>query len=182
MKASLFHLKHRVLWRERYALIGLCVFLMVSNLVLVLGLVLKQERVVLVPPRITQTLELQGSEVSPSYLEEMTTYFVHLIWDRTKETGVSSTNMILRYIAPESYGQIRAKLALEVERIQKDDIRTQFSMTDMTVQGLTVKATGILVTYVGRECVSETKTTCRLVYGFSGGMIRLKEFSEEKAS
>lgn len=180
MKASLFRLKERVLWRDRYALLGACGFLMVSNLILGVCLMLKTDRVILIPPRVSEPISVKGVELSPSYLEEITTYFVHLIWDRTKETGVPYTNMILRHVSPETYGKIRAKLIAEFDRVQKDDIRTHFSITSMTVQGLTVKAEGVLTTYVGRELVSETRTACRLVYGFSGGMIRLKEFSEEK--
>jgi hypothetical protein len=83
MKAALGHLKERSLWRDRYVLLGLCVFLMVSSLVQGIALLGRSERVILVPPEIRRPLEIQGEKVSVAYLDEMSRFFIHLVWDRT---------------------------------------------------------------------------------------------------
>lgn len=179
MKAVLGHLKERSLWRDRYVLLGLSVFLMVLNLVQGIALLGRSERVILVPPEIRRPLEIQGEKVSVAYLEEMSRFLVHLVWDRSKESGIGQTNLVLRYVSPESYGALRSRLIGEYERIEREDIRTSFAVTGMTVEGLVVRADGVVRTYAGREFVGESRKRCRLEYGFEGGMLRLKALEEE---
>lgn len=168
---------------HRKKLLIVCSILLVSNLLLC-GLLFRQDtNVVLVPTHINKEITLTtGSSYSSEYLELITRDYIGLILNLSPENYEYVQSTILKNTHPSSYGVIKHELDALAEDIKKRSVAVNFQTTDMVVdkKRLQVDIRGYLETKIGLKTVSREQRKYRIIYGYMGSKLTLKEFFEVK--
>jgi conjugal transfer pilus assembly protein TraE len=152
------------LTHQRQALLTLVAFLLAIALTQALVLLLRGERVVVVPPEVTRRFWVSNTRVSAAYLEEMALFFGSLFLDVTPSSAAYKRDLILRHVVPESYGALKTKLLEDERRLKKDHVITSFQAVVLKVDASkgTVELTGDLLRFVGEKRISQSRDTYRL--------------------
>jgi conjugal transfer pilus assembly protein TraE len=139
-----------------------------------------REKTIVTPPVIERPFWVKGTEVSPEYLEEMARYLSTLVENATPKSIDGNIEIFLRYVAPESYGVIRSRMAVQADRLKRDDVSTTFYPVGYQTrleQRQTV-ITGDFVTMVGKQRISSMRRSWRYDYSFTGGRLWVSEYME----
>jgi len=141
------------------------------------------EKIVIVPPVIERPFWVKGAEMSREYLEEMSRYLAGLVLNVTPKSVESGIDIFLRYVAPASYGQIRARMTAQADRLRRDDVSTAFYPVSYQTRPKKrqVVITGDFVTVVGKQIVSKVRRSWRFAYTYTGGRLWIAEFLEVKS-
>ncbi len=181
MKKSLFDKRYGFLTKSRSMWIGLSAVLLLSNILLSLSLIFKQEKVIVIPPGLKESIWIESNQVDPTYLEEMASYFLHLALDTSPMNAGYQHKTLLKHASPDKYGSLKIQLMKEAERLKKDNVSTLFSPRILKVMkdGKTVKVEGSLATFVGNKRISEESKTFVLKVKIIKGRVYLDELSRE---
>ena len=179
MRQRLFSLRFKNLGRQRNLLLIVSAGLVISNIILCLGLVNKQETTILVPPEITHGLTFTSNHPSASYLQEMSLFFSSLVLDNSEKSFDYKKDVILRYVSPQFFGDLKRKLIETQERYKNENLCTHFRPVEVVINGLQASVTGELETFVGGTRVSETKETFVITYDYKGGFLSITSFKSE---
>lgn len=170
---------------QRNILAGLAVVFLAIIVLQTILLFFKSQRVIISPPELTQSYWVEGNRVSKSYVEEMALFFAHLLLDVTQSNILPQGEVLLRYVAPGSYGDFKNKLLSDHKKLKKQQLSLQFiPQTIDFVAPLTLDVHGFLANYVGNKRVSQVKETYRIVFSCKKGRLFLESFqtiqSEQK--
>ncbi len=157
---------------------------LVTNAVLSIGInhLVGSERVVLMWPTSGEEFWVKPNKVSSGYLKEMSQYLLLSTLNVTPQTAPGRRDLLLNYVHPSGYGEIKAQLIEEEELLKKKNITKMFTPIGFEVDenALRVKAIGDLTTWVAREKISQQKTAFTLIYQMNYGKLQLVEFREER--
>lgn len=183
MKLDFFQHNITKLLSQRNNLFVLAGALVFSNVLLVVGLICKHERIILVPPQITKTLWVQGSEVSQEYLEEMGLYISKLLLDLSPTSFPYNHAVLLKYATPEAYGNLKKQLMKDGEHYTKLQLSTHFKPTEITAnpQTLRVEVKGQLLSYVAGKQIQDSQETIFLKFAMRGSGLLLESASPSQA-
>jgi len=136
------------------------------------------EKTVVVPPTIERSFWVKGAEVSPEYLEEMSRYLSTLVLNATPKSVDANIDVFLRYVDPNAYGAIRSRMAIQAERLRRDDVSTVFYPVayQTSTEKAQVAVTGDFVTVVGKQIVSSVRRSWRFDFTHTGGRLWVSEF------
>jgi len=177
MKFSLSQKRLSHLNLQRNALAGLAGILLIVVLLQTVLLFFKNERVIISPPELNQSYWVEGNRFSPSYLEEMSLLFTHLMLDVTEESVIPQGEVILRYVNPEHYGEFKSKLLSDEKRLKKQQLSLHFSPKNVVLpEPLVAEIQGILTSYVASQKVSQVQETYRLGFSQKRGRLFLDSF------
>lgn len=139
-----------------------------------------RERVVLVPPTIHKTFWVDSERASPEYLAQMAYFLAQLTLNVTPNSVEHQSRVLLQYAAPASWGELRATMAANAERLKRDGASTVFAPQDLHVdeQSQRVGLRGVLTTFISDRRVSEVAKGYAIELQFAGGRIFLKSFRE----
>lgn len=129
----------------------------------------KQQRVVLVPPGITEEAWVGDLQASPEYLEAMTRFLLPLVASFHPRSLSGQIGLFLQHVAPEQYGTVRADLLSQGERAAKSDLSQVFYIQDVAVKENRARATGLMKRFVGKTQTSEEITTYEIIYEIRNG-------------
>jgi conjugal transfer pilus assembly protein TraE len=138
------------------------------------------EKTIITPPTIERQFWVKGSEVSPEYLEDIARFLSTLVGNSTPKSIDMNIEIFLRYVAPESYGDIRSRMKVQADRLKRDDISTAFypvAYQTRPAQRQTV-ITGDFVTMVGKQRISSVRRSWRYDYSFTSGRLWVSEYME----
>jgi len=142
--------------------------MILTNLILVIVLFQKEDHIILVPPQISQPIDIQGNRVSVGYLEEWTLFLAHLLWDVTESSVITQGQTLLRLVEPGAYGAIKERILQEHKRLQNDHVSIRFSPVECKIPedqpSLTMDVVGDFSIYVGSSLVSTKRETHRFRY------------------
>src|SRR5450631_3172835 len=115
------------------------------------------ERVIIVPPAVHKSFWVENDKVSAEYLEQMGYFLIQLALNVTPQSIDYQSRLLLQYVAPASYGDIKTNMAIVAERIKRDGASTVFSARNLTTDehGLKVAIQGGLTTFISDRRVSE---------------------------
>ena len=181
LQHNLYHLL-----RQRNSTICLLVLMVVANIILGTSLLLKSEKVVIVPPNIRQTFWVRTHDVSREYLEEMSLFLIHQMLDVSAVSAEYQNNLILRHVAPEYYGVLKKKLQDELAFYRKKQVALSFKAVEIDInqKHFSVIIKGDLTSYVAGKKLSSSRDTYKLQYRYKNGELLLTEFTlleEEQA-
>jgi len=144
-----------------------------------LCLFFRHERVIVTPPQLTQSFWVQGHHYSPQYLEEMALHYAHFLLDVTEKNVLYQGEILLRYVAPESYGAFKARILADEQQLKNDHLSTRFSPTEVVVHQnqLAVDLTGEMMGYVGDKKISQNKETYRIKFRNQSGKLLIEAFT-----
>jgi conjugal transfer pilus assembly protein TraE len=139
-------------------------------------------RVIVTPPHVSHSFWVDESQVSPSYLSEMTAFFATLILNVTSENAAFQRDEVLKYTDPNGYGHLKTQLIQNEEKIQAESITTAFYPVDIQTnpKKLTTTITGDLMTWVGQEMTSTVRQSYLAQYTYHDGRLLIQSFSEVK--
>lgn len=169
--------------RSHLLSVGLGV-LLIANALLSVGIysVLGSERVVLLWPTSGEEYWVKPNKASPAYLKEMSQYLLLSTLNVTPQTAASRREVILNYVHPSGYGEIKSQMIEEEEILKKKNITKMFTPIGFEVdeKNLKVKAIGELTTWVAKEVISQQKRNYILRYHMNAGKLQLIEFREDR--
>lgn len=109
-------MQHLVQNRNGYLMLASGSMLLNMMLFFAMFIVIGRERIVVVPPVIEKPLWVTSSQVSSDYLSEMSLFFANLRLNVTGSNAASQRDILLRFVAPEHYNDIKAELLNEVDK------------------------------------------------------------------
>jgi conjugal transfer pilus assembly protein TraE len=142
-----------------------------------------RERIVVVPPTIHKTFWLDEARVSREYLEQMGYFLMQLVLNVTPQSVEHQSRVLLQYASPAAFGELRAQLAANTERLKRDGAATVFSPQDLSVDAhaLKVGVRGNLTTFISDRRVAEAMKAYVIEFQYTGGRVLLKTFRETQA-
>jgi conjugal transfer pilus assembly protein TraE len=178
MNTNIFNSKIKQLVKSRNTLGVVAALIMFSNIILGAALLLKDERVVIIPAQTKQGFWTTNSVVSKEYLEEMSVFFTSLILDVSPSSAPFKRDMVLRHVTPETYGVLKRNLIAEENRYVKENLSTSFKpiKANIDAERLEVDLEGILAGYIAGKRVTQKKETIRIRFNYKQGILSLKSF------
>lgn len=168
----------QTLHKQRLVLSCVLVCLLVTNLFLA-GIVFSQKpKTILVPPFLNKTVSLEGESFSKAYIEEMTSFFIYLLLELSKDTLSYKSQRLLRHVDSDSYESLKTYFKEEEKKLKDYNLKTSFSVTGLTVHSdnLGADVTGVLKSDFMSEGIKESQASYRIRYKGDYGRLLLKNF------
>lgn len=165
--------------QQRNVITFICAVQTVSMAILIIALALKSERTILMPIENRKPMHFQGNQVSKEYLEELGLYFSKLLLDITPSSFPHNHEQILKYVAPEAYGELKKQLMRDGEQYTKLQLSTHFYPTQITIHPkiLEVEVKGLLTSYIAGNKVKESQENIKLKFNNQGAGMLLESVS-----
>lgn len=163
---------------QRNLLVSVTAFSFLLNFLLSLILLFKQEKVIIMPPELSQSFWIEKGRASVSYLEEMSLFFMNLILDVTPSSAGYQREVLLRYALPKAYSPLKQQLLEEEERLKKENLSTSFRPSHVNVSRSNsfVEVKGDYLGFLGNKKVFEVRQTYHLKVKFQKGRLFLESF------
>ena len=170
MNAEFLHRNIQFLKFQRNAFLSISFCLAVSLIALSFFLFFKQEKIVVIPQNLEKAIWVQGSKVSPSYLEQQSLFLSQLLLNKTPQTVKDQNLQLLRFACPEFFGDLKEKLEQEQKKILEQGSSFVFflKMAEVFPENMQVKLTGERHVYLGGKMVSRSQETCILTFRMAG--------------
>lgn len=142
--------------------------------------IIGSERTVVTPPNLAKSFWVEQDRLSNNYLEQFGGYVAWLVLDVTPTTIDWKKDALLKYVAPESHGEIKIRQDVEAERLKKLNASTYFLIQQLSPdeEKQSVMLTGMLRTQVNGVTTSTVQKSYIEQFHYKGGVIHLKEFRE----
>lgn len=138
------------------------------------------ERVIVVPPAVHKSFWVENDKVSAEYLEQMGYFLIQLALNVTPQSVDYQSKLLLQYVAPASYGEIKTAMTIVGKRLKRDGASTVFSARNLTTDehALKVAIQGSLTTFIGDRRVSEVTKSYLVQLQYAAGKLTIKSFKE----
>lgn len=153
--------------------------MLLLNVSLVTAMLIREDKVIIVPPEINKTFWVTKSSTSREYIEEMSVFLAYLMLDQTPSSVAHKREMILKYVSSEYYNALFQKLTHQEEYISANDISTKFSLQEIKVKENASTITGELSHYVADKMIEKAQVTYKLTFEYSGYRLLLSSFKKE---
>lgn len=168
----------QILHTQRLVLCFVLVCLLISNMFLA-GLVFSQKsKTILVPPFLNKTVSLEGDSFSKSYIEEMTSFFIYLLLELSKDSISYKSERLLRHVDADSYETLKMYFKEEEKKLKDYNLKTSFTVTKLSVHNdnLGADITGVLKSFFVGEGEKESQASFRIRYKDEYGRLFIKRF------
>ena len=138
------------------------------------------ERVVVVPPAVHKSFWVESDKVSAEYLEQMGYFLIQLALNVTPQSVDYQAQLLLQYVAPASYGEIKTSMTVVADRLKRDGASTVFSARNLLTdeRALKVAIQGSLTTFIGDRRVSDVTKSYLVELQYAAGKLTIKSFKE----
>jgi conjugal transfer pilus assembly protein TraE len=138
------------------------------------------ERVIVVPPAVHKSFWVENDRVSAEYLEQMGYFLIQLALNVTPQSVDYQSRLLLQYVAPASYGEVKTAMTVVAERLKRDGASTVFSARNVTTdeRALKVSIQGSLTTFIGDRRVSDVTKSYLVELQYALGKLTIKSFKE----
>ncbi|MGL5720274.1 MAG: type IV conjugative transfer system protein TraE [Alphaproteobacteria bacterium] len=171
MKWQLAHARLQTLLKQRNILTFWCALFGIMGVLEAIVLLIKEDRIILVPPELNQRVWVEKGRVSEAYLEEMALFFIHLALDVNPLSAAYQRDVFLRYALPHKYGHLKAQLLEDEARLSKENLSTIFRPSGVIVNRSKgwVDVSGDFIGIVGEKRIFQIRETYRVQMHFSKG-------------
>lgn len=178
MDPNLAHQSLKTVIKQRNVLLGLCIILILTSFVLSLCVISKKERIMLIPAGLSREVEFIGSQVSVSYLEEMTAFFSTLLLELTPQNIEYKSKQLLKYVEPSAYHSLKKYFSEEMEKHKKYNLATNFTLLEIKVnpEEVCAEVRGVLGARFTEFGAEEQNVTYKISYRNSRGRLLITEF------
>jgi conjugal transfer pilus assembly protein TraE len=139
------------------------------------------EKTVLVPPTIDRQFWVSRDQVSREYLEEMAGFLTFLVLNVSPGDVDWKRKVYLSYVAPDAYGDVRAKAEVEADRLRQNNASTTFLIQQLTAseRDQSVVVSGRLRRQVAGVDVGEPEhRSYEVNFKYAGGRVSVKAFRD----
>ncbi len=127
------------------------------NVMQMVHLMSRDDKVILVPPTLSQDVWVMGGSSSKSYIEEWALYLSSELLNMTPETSTFHHSLVLRYVHPKTSAIVKKQFEADLKHIKDNTISTLFKpkKVDVLQQGAkgTAFVSGTLSTFVGSKLI-----------------------------
>lgn len=149
--------------------------------------ILSNDKIILVPPNLSQEVWVMGGLTSKSFIEEWALYLSSTLLNVTPETAEFHHETVLKYVHPKSSGTLRKQFLEDAKHLRDDKISTHFKQKTIQIEQKKsegqVFITGDLSTYVGSKLIETISKTYVLTFetSKSSPQLSLISFKELEA-
>ena len=159
---------------------ALCLVLMllgVSNLIL-----MRKERIIVLPAEVNRSFWIASDSVSDSYLEQMAQFVVPLLLNVSPNTVALQTEHFLAQVAPRYFAALKTQLVAQQGEIERLGMSSYFEMRRLNIQArtLTAQIEGELQTTLGNSPMPVQQKVYRLQFVREQGRLWIRSFEEVK--
>ena len=130
----------------------------------------QNQRVVVLPPKITKPFWVAGEQISKSYLEQMGYFIAFYLFNISPHTAKNSIENILTYVEPQFYSKVKAELYKQVNYITQNDISRAFYPSKVIVDKAgEIKVIGIVKDTIGGKVVNQQPIELTIGYKIKQG-------------
>lgn len=178
MKARYYQMNLAKILQQRNLSIIFGLGMLVTNILLGVLVATNNNKTILLPPQLKQSVWLQGNKVANQYLEEMALWFSHLMLDKNNNNQRFQHNLLLDYVSPQYHARLVSKVLADEKRYQDEGLSTSFypKNTKTNQARHTVLINGDLVSRVGSKDVVTTSINVMVKFSYLQGKWYLKEF------
>lgn len=175
-------LQHLIRYRNGYLVLASGSIILNILFILYLFTLVGHERVILLPPHISKSFWVDGHQVSGDYLSEMGLFFTNLRLNVTQENASLQHGILLRYVHPSFYSEMKTQLIQEEERIKTSHITMVFYPVNLQVdtKKWIARITGDLQSVIGQDTQPSQRVTYQISFNYDAGRLLVKSFEEVK--
>lgn len=165
----------RALIVQRNIYLTIVFTLLVVALALSIFVFSKSERTIIIPAVLEKEFWVDGTQVSPSYLEQMGCFVGDLLLTRSSSSADMQLTILMRQVSPEFSSMLSSKLAAEIAKLKKDNASYVFFRSKVIVdpQTLSVILEGDRSLILGDKILSNVHESYRLGFRNFGGKLLL---------
>jgi len=141
----------------------------------------KYQRVVLIPPKMTGTVEFVQGRPTDSYIKDMSRSIVNLAATYSPPTARTQFEELLSYYAPESYPEASRAWYSLASRIEESQVSSVFYPEKMKFGEDVIEIFGILKQFAGDTLLDNTSKTYLIDYRLQDGRFYIVSFEEKFA-
>ena len=181
MKADIFVQKTSNLFVENRLLkfaVGAMAVAVCFNSLMVYRAV-KYQRVVLIPPAMTGTIEFVQGKPTEAYIKDMSRKIVNLAATYSPSTARGQFDDLLSLYTSEAYPEASKSWYSLAGRIEESQVSSTFYMEKITLGEGTIEMFGNLVQFAGDTKLEKTAKTFVVAYRIRDGRFEISEFKEK---
>ena len=170
---------------QRNCFLFFSVMLSIAVVLLSIMIFFKKEKVVVIPTT-GPSFWIEDSRVSSEYLERMGFFLSDLLLNRTPADVEKKNQIILEYVHPAAYQEIRKILSREKENILKDQqsffFQTERSYVDLNQELFAVEGEFMVLVGKGGEgsfCAQRERKKFTLQFACKNGKLQLISLKKE---
>lgn len=165
----------RALTVQRNISLAVVFFLLFLTSSLTLLLFKKTERVIVIPAVVEKEFWIDGSSVSPTYLEQIGCFIGDLLLIRSPASADMQLTILMRHTAPEFSINLSSKLAAELIKLKKEHTSYIFFRTGILVEmeRTSVVLEGDRSIFLGDKLISKVREKYRLGFKNDNGRLLL---------
>lgn len=165
----------RALTVQRNVFLAIVFILLLLSVILSMLLFGKAERVIVIPAVLEKEFWIEGTNVSPAYLEQIGCFVGDLLLTRSPASADMQLNILMRQTAPEFSAILSSKLSAELAKLKKDNTSYVFFRTKVIVDPAKqcVILEGDRTLLLRDKVLSNTHESYRLGFANSGGRLLL---------
>lgn len=183
MKAKLFLQKTSNLFVENRLLKSVIVVLslaVIFNSFMVYRAV-KYQRVVLIPPKMTGTIEFVQGKPTDNYIRDISRRVVNLAVTYSPATARAQFEGLLSYFAPESYPKASKRWYSLASRIETSQVSSVFYLERIKTLDNRIEIFGNMKQLAGDTLLENTSKTYLIDYRLQDGRFYIVSFREKNA-
>lgn len=184
MNSKILDAHKNILLRQRKLLIGMSGFFGILALLLALSnlFLIGRERIVVVPPVVTNKLWVSVDSVSDSYLEQMADFWSGLLLSANQTNFDLRSAQLLEHTDPGNYSVVKAMLIAQKTLIEERGLSTSFTAQSFQIDKnkLVVLIKGHLKSMVGNQWVETAEKTFQMAFSIQNGRFYVRKFEEVK--
>ena len=141
----------------------------------------KYQRVVLIPPKMTGTVEFVQGRPTDSYTKDVSRRIVNLAATYSPPTARTQFEELLSYFAPESYPQASKAWYSLASRVEESQVSSVFYLETIKIGENFIEIFGNLKQFAGDTLLENTSKTYLIDYRLQDGRFYIITFKEKFA-
>lgn len=141
----------------------------------------KYQRVVLIPPKLTGTIEFVQGKPTEKYLRDMGQRIVNLAATYSPATARAQFEDLLFHFAPESYPEASENWYSLAGRIEDSQVSSAYYPEKITIHDKTIEVFGALKQFTGKTPLENTTRTYLINYRVQDGRFYVVSLKEKVA-
>lgn len=130
-----------------------------------------------VPQFLNKSVSIAGGVFNDAYYEQMTRYWLGLLFNFQPNTVKYQFNEFLRFVNPRDYAAVRKKLSIQAKRIIFNGSSSTFYPMDIKINKSNILVHGELIGMIGDKVVKRKQTTFSFDVTTQNGL-RVKSINE----
>lgn len=141
----------------------------------------KYQRVVLIPPQLTGTIEFVRGKPTDTYIRDISRRIVYLTTTYSPPTARQQFEELLPYYAPESYPEASKAWYSLASRVEESQVSSVFYLERIQLNESFIEIFGNLKQYAGDTPIENASKTYLIDYRVQDGRFYIVSFKEKLA-